>query len=129
MRHRSRQLGSWAPLVQLTNLCILAAVVVQPSNANLTSWNKVEMMKGTSFWDHFSFFTAPDPTHGYINYVSEDTARYGVFVLPHNFRQLLVAHSRSKLGTTASSTCRQQGRCSCQWIHGANPVAHEHLCD
>eukprot|EP00036_Acanthoecidae_sp_10tr_P008738 CAMPEP_0182928550 /NCGR_PEP_ID=MMETSP0105_2-20130417/15645_1 /TAXON_ID=81532 ORGANISM="Acanthoeca-like sp., Strain 10tr" /NCGR_SAMPLE_ID=MMETSP0105_2 /ASSEMBLY_ACC=CAM_ASM_000205 /LENGTH=332 /DNA_ID=CAMNT_0025066555 /DNA_START=24 /DNA_END=1022 /DNA_ORIENTATION=+ len=38
-------------------------------------WAQAERMAGTSFWDHFDFFTASDPTHGYIRYVDEATCR------------------------------------------------------
>jgi len=30
-------------------------------------------MQGPTFWDHWDFFTAADPTHGYIKYVDQPT--------------------------------------------------------
>ncbi|KAF7876518.1 hypothetical protein EAF04_001608 [Stromatinia cepivora] len=40
----------------------------------LTKYQLEERYSGNDFFDAFNFFTAPDPTHGFVTYVSESAA-------------------------------------------------------
>ncbi|KAF7943336.1 hypothetical protein EAE96_011264 [Botrytis aclada] len=40
----------------------------------LTGYQLEESYSGNNFFDAFDFFTAPDPTHGFVTYVSESAA-------------------------------------------------------
>ncbi|TGO82860.1 hypothetical protein BPOR_0744g00060 [Botrytis porri] len=40
----------------------------------LTGYQLEESYSGNTFFDAFDFFTAPDPTHGFVTYVSESAA-------------------------------------------------------
>ncbi|TGO80180.1 hypothetical protein BELL_0013g00310 [Botrytis elliptica] len=40
----------------------------------LTGYQLEESYSGNTFFDAFDFFTAPDPTHGFVTYVSENDA-------------------------------------------------------
>lgn len=40
----------------------------------LTGYQLEESYSGNSFFDAFDFFTDPDPTHGFVTYVSESAA-------------------------------------------------------
>lgn len=42
--------------------------------AALSGYHITEKYSGNNFFDAFNFFTAPDPTHGFVTYVSQDTA-------------------------------------------------------
>ncbi|KAI8329619.1 concanavalin A-like lectin/glucanase domain-containing protein [Chlamydoabsidia padenii] len=43
-------------------------------SSTVAAWNLVSTLSGTNFWDGFSFSTDPDPTHGFVQYVSQPTA-------------------------------------------------------
>ena len=49
----------------LVKLSLLIICIIVPSGA----YNLVETMAGKTFFDHFTFFTGNDPTHGYVDYV------------------------------------------------------------
>jgi len=54
-------------LLPLTGLAFLI------STANAT-YNLINTYDYTNFFDYFTFFTSTDPTHGFVNYVSEPVA-------------------------------------------------------
>jgi hypothetical protein len=58
-------------LLLLGLLCAFAAA--QPSVPTSPYELQIEY-KGDTFFDGFTFFNAPDPTHGYVQYVTRDTA-------------------------------------------------------
>lgn len=45
------------------------------SQRQSASYSLVDTFQGDSFFDGFGFFTDADPTHGSVNYVSQDTAQ------------------------------------------------------
>ncbi|KAI0274329.1 endo-beta-glucanase [Russula aff. rugulosa BPL654] len=51
-------------------LCILLA-----GSANAGTYRVADSFKGASFFSGFSFFSQADPTHGRVNYVTEEQAR------------------------------------------------------
>jgi hypothetical protein len=78
MAHLGLPLLSWAVVISVSVSVSVSAVngaVLPVAEHTGVEWTLVEKMAGADFWTHFDFFTAPDPTHGYISYVSEDQCR------------------------------------------------------
>jgi len=48
---------------------------ISPRQSPSRSFTLAETIAGESFFDAFDFFTDADPTHGAVNYVSQDTAQ------------------------------------------------------
>jgi hypothetical protein len=52
----------------------LAGLALAASSARAASYNVVDAFDATNFFDEFEFFTQPDPTHGFVQYVDAATA-------------------------------------------------------
>jgi len=48
---------------------------IQVIRRRAKTYNLTDMYKGQDFFNDWTFFTDPDPTHGYVNYVDETTAQ------------------------------------------------------
>ncbi|AEO54148.1 glycoside hydrolase family 16 protein [Thermothelomyces thermophilus ATCC 42464] len=52
----------------------LAGFALAASTARAGSYTLVDTFDASNFFDEFDFFTEPDPTHGFVQYVDGDTA-------------------------------------------------------
>ncbi|RMJ25310.1 hypothetical protein PHISP_03842 [Aspergillus sp. HF37] len=60
----------------LIGLALLASASAPQSSEHITSsYQLVNNWHGENFFDGFNFFTAPDPTNGFVNYVDKATAQ------------------------------------------------------
>jgi hypothetical protein len=48
--------------------------ILDSSQASNSSYRLKQSYQGSNFFDGFYFFTSPDPTHGFVNYVDRPTA-------------------------------------------------------
>lgn len=53
---------------------VVALVALMAIEAEGAGYRLSYDFSGKSFFDNFDFWTADDPTHGYVNYVSRSTA-------------------------------------------------------
>jgi len=71
-----------------------------------------DQWRGEDFFLGWNWVTEDDPTHGRVNYVSEDEARskylaYGMFLLSSSFSSLRSSHSIYFQRREANSLCVQ----------------------
>lgn len=59
-------------LIQITELVLLLLTAATTTHAR--SWQLQTTHQGTSFFNGFSFFNSPDPTHGFVDYVDQHMA-------------------------------------------------------
>lgn len=63
-----------------------------------SSYAVVDTYQGENFFDDWSFFTDPDPTHGFVTYVSEETAQStGLATVDGNGTAVIAVDSISSL--------------------------------
>lgn len=56
-------------------LAIAQAGATTPAMAQQTAYVLTHHMRGNNFLSHFELFSSPDPTHGFVQYVNEATAK------------------------------------------------------
>eukprot|EP00727_Mastigamoeba_balamuthi_P000461 m51a1_g10411 putative endo- -beta-glucanase (469) ;mRNA; f:65802-67434 len=72
-------------------LCVVAAIAAVASGRYVLS----ETWKGPSFWDHFDFANAPDPTHGYVYYTTRQEATNWGLISNNGDRSIIKSDSWS----------------------------------
>lgn len=106
----------------------LAALMLVPtSGASYTLKNR---FTGSSFFDKFDFFTFPDPTNGYVSYVSQQTALNSKYIglvnhsLANNSVYIGVDHTKP-----SPSSGRESVRITSNqtWTHGLVLVDLYHI--
>ncbi|OAP62282.1 hypothetical protein AYL99_04485 [Fonsecaea erecta] len=80
---------------------------------------------GNNFFDGFNFFADADPTHGFVTYVDEDTAKAdGLITFDGGSAQMRVDHKHTYNGSAPYSNINGVGRPSVRiesaksWTHG-----------
>eukprot|EP00727_Mastigamoeba_balamuthi_P001258 m51a1_g11129 putative endo- -beta-glucanase (465) ;mRNA; r:147544-149090 len=73
-------------------LCVLVAAIAAVASGRYVL---KETWKGPSFWDHFDFANAPDPTHGYVYYTTRQEASSWGLIGNNGDRSIIKADSWS----------------------------------
>lgn len=72
------------------------------SPSSTSAYKLVEDMSGSSFFDHFNFFTSPDPTGGQVKYVSASTAKSSKLAYVENGQAIMRVDNTTWLGSGAN---------------------------
>ncbi|KAI9262709.1 concanavalin A-like lectin/glucanase domain-containing protein [Sporodiniella umbellata] len=73
---------------------ILAANLLFSSNVH--GWSLKKTYKGASFFDNFSFWTDADPTHGFVKYVDQGTAKSSGLIYNQGDKVFMKADNTTK---------------------------------
>jgi hypothetical protein len=68
-------------------------------------------MEGPSFWDNWDFFTDPDPTHGYVDYVDK-AACTAAGIINASATQVYMSTDTAKVQTTPRKSVRLTSKAS-----------------
>ncbi|GAB7337446.1 hypothetical protein MBLNU457_g2785t1 [Dothideomycetes sp. NU457] len=97
----------------------LVALLLVPTSS--ASYTLKDRFAGSTFFDTFDFFTSPDPTNGYVSYVSQQTALEHDYIglanhsIANNFIYIGVDHT-----TSSPASGRESVRITSNqtWTHG-----------
>ncbi|GAB7349287.1 hypothetical protein MBLNU459_g8432t1 [Dothideomycetes sp. NU459] len=88
------------------------------TSVSATSYSLSEEYSGSSFWSNFDFYTGSDPTEGWVDYVSYDTAVSTGLIADPNVPTWGVDHTNvlDPSGTTLRPSIRMTSKAT--WTHG-----------
>ncbi|TVY13760.1 putative endo-1,3(4)-beta-glucanase [Lachnellula arida] len=98
---------------------VLLILLIFGSSAAASTYNLDTKLAGSSFFDNFNFYTGPDPTNGFVNYVSAaEAATLGLAGPGPNGAMYIGVDHSTTLSTSAPG--RKSVRISSKksWTHG-----------
>lgn len=86
--------------------------------AALTGYELEEKYSGNNFFDAFNFFTAADPTHGFVTYVSESAASQQGLISVRSNGVYIGVDSKTVLSPNGAGRNSVRIESKKSWTHG-----------
>ncbi|KAJ8063744.1 hypothetical protein OCU04_007607 [Sclerotinia nivalis] len=104
-----------------TSLLILRCLTIFSFITSITALTKYQLEErysGNNFFDAFNFFTAPDPTHGFVTYVSESAASQQGLISVRSDGVYMGVDSKTVLNPSGAGRNSVRIESKKSWTHG-----------